>query len=80
MWALSVRRRVWGRLVYVSALRLDNGELLIVVSSGFFQTAICDYGKRWEFETLFGMLKSAPRQMMMGYSEHSCRSFGFLSS
>ncbi|HEY9768618.1 MAG TPA: IS4 family transposase [Coleofasciculaceae cyanobacterium] len=55
---LSGRRWVWGRSVYVSALRLDNGELLIVVSPDFCQTAISDYGKRWGIETLFGMFKT----------------------
>ena len=54
---LSGRRRVWGRLVYVSALRLDDGELLIVVSSNSSQTSIDDYAKRWGIETLFGMLR-----------------------
>ena len=55
---LSGRRRVWGRLVYVSALRLDDGELLIVVSSESPQTSIDDYAKRWGIETLFGMFKT----------------------
>lgn len=55
---MSGRRRVWGRLVYVSALRLDDGELLIVVSSNSPQTSIDDYGKRWGIETLFGMFKT----------------------
>ena len=55
---LSGRRRVWGRLVYISALRLEDGELLIVVSSDSPQTAVCDYGKRWGIETLFGMFKT----------------------
>ncbi len=55
---LSGRRWVWGRSVYVSALRLDNGELLIVVAPDPSQTAISDYGKRWAIETLFGMFKT----------------------
>lgn len=55
---LSSRRWVWGRLVYISALRLDDGELLIVISSDSPQTSICDYGKRWGIETLFGMFKT----------------------
>ena len=54
---LSGRRWVWGRSVYVSALRLENGELLIVVSSDSARTAICDYAKRWGIETLFGILR-----------------------
>lgn len=55
---LSGRKWVWGRSVYVSALRLENGELLIVVSPDSTTTAISDYGKRWGIETLFGMFKT----------------------
>ena len=55
---LSSRRWIWGRLVYVSALRLDDGELLIVISPDSITTAISDYGKRWGIETLFGMFKT----------------------
>ncbi len=55
---LSGRRWVWGRSVYVSALRLEDGELLIIVSPDPSQTAISDYAKRWGIETLFGMFKT----------------------
>ena len=55
---LSGKRLVWGRLVFVSALRLDNGELLIVITPEPCSTAISDYGKRWGIETLFGMFKT----------------------
>ena len=55
---LSGLRLVWGRCVYVSALRLDDGELLIILSPDSSSTAICDYGKRWGIETLFGMFKT----------------------
>lgn len=55
---LSGRRRVWGRSVYVSALRLEDGELLIIISPDPSQTAISDYAKRWGIETLFGMFKT----------------------
>ena len=55
---LSGKRWVWGRQVYVSALRLEDGELLIVISDNSPQTAITDYGKRWCIETLFGMFKT----------------------
>ena len=55
---LSGRKWVWGRCVYVSALRLEDGELLIVVSADSTTTAISDYGKRWGIETLFGMFKT----------------------
>lgn len=55
---LKSRRWVWGRLVYVSALRLEDGELLVVISPDSPQTAISDYGHRWGIETLFGMFKT----------------------
>lgn len=55
---LSGRRLVWGRLVYVSALRLDDGKLLIVITPEPCSSAISDYGKRWGIETLFGMFKT----------------------
>ena len=55
---LSGRRWVWDRLVYISALRLEDGELLVVISSDSSTTAISDYSKRWGIETLFGMFKT----------------------
>ena len=55
---LSGRRWVWGRSVYVAGLRLDDGELLIVISSDSPQTMIADYGNRWGIETLFGLFKT----------------------
>ena len=55
---LSGKRWVWGRQVYVSAMRLEDGELLILISNDSPQTAICDYAQRWGIETLFGMFKT----------------------
>lgn len=55
---LSGKRWVWGRSVYVSALRLEDGELLIIISNDSPETAISDYAKRWGIETLFGMFKT----------------------
>ena len=55
---LSGKRLVWGRRVYISALRLEDGELLIVITPDSCSTAISDYGKRWGIETLFGMFKT----------------------
>jgi len=43
--------------VYLSALRLVEGELLIIASNCPVQDAIKIYGLRWEIETLFGCLK-----------------------
>jgi len=55
---LSGRRWVWGRLVYVSALRLDDGELLIIITSDPTISAVPDYAQRWGIETLFGIFKT----------------------
>ncbi len=55
---LSSRRWVWGRLVYVSALRLNDGELLIIISGDSPTTVISDYARRWGIETLFGNFKT----------------------
>lgn len=55
---LSQPRRLWGRWVYVAALRLKDGKLLIVASNRKSQQTIAEYGKRWGIETLFGCFKS----------------------
>ena len=55
---LSGRRWVWGRLVYVSALRLDDVELLIIITPEATTSAISDYAQRWGIETLFGIFKT----------------------
>jgi hypothetical protein len=55
---LRRRRRLWGHWLYVAALRLDDGNLLIVVSDAKPQQAIRDYGQRWGIETLFGCFKT----------------------
>lgn len=51
-------RKLWGHWLYVAALRLESGKLLIVVSNRQAHRAIADYGKRWSIETLFGCFKS----------------------
>lgn len=57
---LNGQRRLFkdDSLVYVSALRLDDGSLLIVACGRPCTDAIESYGFRWEIETLFGCLKS----------------------
>lgn len=57
MRVLPNRRRLWGYWVYVAALRLKDGQLLVVVTSDSPETAISDYAKRWQIETLFACLK-----------------------
>jgi hypothetical protein len=51
-------RKLWEQTVYLSALRLTDGELLIVATVTLMADPIAHYGKRWEIETLFGCLKS----------------------
>jgi hypothetical protein len=55
---LRHRCQVWGHWVHVAALRLEDGELLIVVTRHRPHQAIADYAQRWAIETLFGCLKT----------------------
>ena len=54
---LTGARYLGARAVYLSGLRLNDGELLIVASDRFEPAAIRNYGLRWEIETFFGCLK-----------------------
>ena len=49
---------IWGVELYVSGMKLNGGEYLIVVSGEYSGWALEEYGMRWEIETLFGFLKS----------------------
>lgn len=51
-------RRLWGLELFVTGMRLESGEYLIVVAPAYSEQAMSDYAKRWEIETLFGCLKS----------------------
>jgi hypothetical protein len=51
-------RPVYGHKLFISGMRLSDGEYLIVVSNSDERCAIEVYGLRWEIETLFGCLKS----------------------
>ena len=51
-------RKIWGIELYVTGMRLESGEYLIVVADEYTATAIEEYALRWEIETLFGCLKS----------------------
>jgi hypothetical protein len=56
---LEGRRPVWGCFVHLSARRLEDGDFLLIPSSGDPQAeAFSAYSRRWEIETLFGALKS----------------------
>jgi len=54
---LRKKRKIWGLPVYLCALRLPTGELLILASNVKQDRAIELYGRRWEIETLFQCLK-----------------------
>lgn len=48
---------IFGVQIYISAMRLKDGELLIVASNDLAKNPIIHYAKRWEIETLFSCLK-----------------------
>ena len=56
---LPGRRPIWGCFVHLSALRLDDGEWLILATFGAPQDQAIDaYADRWPVETLFACLKT----------------------
>ena len=54
---LRKSRTVSGQAIYLSGLRLESGELLIIASNQFESKPFDIYGLRWEIETLFQCLK-----------------------
>jgi len=54
---LASKRKLWGHEIYLSGLRTQSGELLIVSSNEPGEQAIKNYAKRWEIETLFACFK-----------------------
>jgi hypothetical protein len=50
--------RVWGYRVSVEALRLEDGELLVVIAPPHTVGLVSDYALRWGIETLFGIFKT----------------------
>ncbi|HEY9806680.1 MAG TPA: IS4 family transposase [Candidatus Obscuribacterales bacterium] len=55
---LRHKRQLWGHWLYIAALRLEDGTLLVVATQSAPKSAITDYAKRWGIETLFGIFKS----------------------
>jgi hypothetical protein len=55
---LERARPIWGLPLFISGVRLSSGEYVIVVAPRFAETALGDYSRRWEIETLFSCLKS----------------------
>ena len=54
---LPRKRFILGQALYLIGLRLED-EYLLLVTDQKPQTALEDYAKRWNIETLFGILKS----------------------
>jgi hypothetical protein len=50
-------RDLIGEAVYLSALKMPDGEQLIVVADELSGFAINKYGMRWEVETFFACFK-----------------------
>lgn len=55
---LRKKRRLWGHWLYIAALRLEDGSLLVIATQLKPKSAIADYAQRWGIETLFGLLKT----------------------
>lgn len=55
---LRKKRRLWGHWLYLAALKLDDGSLLVIATQTAPHSALADYAQRWGIETLFGMLKT----------------------
>lgn len=55
---LRHKRRLWGHWLYIAAMRLDDGCLLVIATPRKPKSAIADYAQRWGIETLFGLLKT----------------------
>lgn len=51
-------RRMWGEDWYFTGCYLGKGEYLILVTPDLAKSAIADYARRWEIETLFSALKT----------------------
>lgn len=55
---LPQSRRMWGEQWYFSGCYLGHGEYLIIVTPELTETAVEDYARRWEIETLFAAMKT----------------------
>ena len=53
----DTKRNVLGQSLFLSAMKLSNGELLIIASTHKPENAFDRYEHRWEIETLFSCLK-----------------------
>lgn len=56
---LDQKREIWGIWLYITGTKSSTGELVIVITQDEPETALEDYKKRWEIETLFKCLKTS---------------------
>jgi len=52
------RRKIPGHHLFITGAKLPTGEYLIIVTNAEHMTALEDYKKRWQIETLFACLKT----------------------
>lgn len=50
-------KKIWKQELYLTGMKIEKGDYLILVSPTLSYWAIEEYSKRWEIETLFGCLK-----------------------
>ena len=60
-------RVVYGQRAYLTGMRLENGDFLILMSREYVRNMVQVYAKRWQVETLFGAFKSR------GFNLEKCR-------
>lgn len=60
-------RVVYGQKAYLTGMRLENGDFLILMSRHYVRGMIRVYAQRWQVETLFGAFKSR------GFNLEKCR-------
>jgi len=56
---LSNKRLLWNHMLYIVGTKSSSGEYVIIATNKKPDTALEDYSKRWEIETLFKCLKSS---------------------
>jgi hypothetical protein len=64
---------IWDLPLFVSGVRLSSGEYVIVVAPRSTDTALSDYARRWEIETLFSCLKSRGFRLEETHLVHPAR-------
>lgn len=55
---LRHKRQLWGHWVYIAALRLEDGSLLVIATQSAPKSAVADSAERSGIETLFGSFKT----------------------